>query len=235
MDTKTRHALKKDKFAQATASSMSWVSGHRSGVLRWVIVAVVVLAAGIASLVVWNQRSSAAESAMDAAMDVYVAPLAQPGAPAEKGVYTTAADRSKAANEQFVAVAQKYGWLSEGAKARYFAGVTYEELGQNGPAETELKAAAGSWNRNLSSLAKLALASLYRQTNRDAQAIELYNALAAKPTETVPAAVAQLDLADLYAETGKQEQARTLWAKVKDADKDGAAGEIAAQKLSPRQ
>ena len=149
MDTKTRHALKKDKFAQATASSMSWVSGHRSGVLRWVIVAVVVLAAGIASLVVWNQRSSAAESAMDAAMDVYVAPLAQPGAPAEKGVYTTAADRSKAANEQFVAVAQKYGWLSEGAKARYFAGVTYEELGQNGPAETELKAAAGSWNRNL--------------------------------------------------------------------------------------
>ena len=47
--------------------------------------------------------------------------------------------------------------------------------------------------------------------------------------------MAQLDLADLYAETGKQEQARTLWAKVKDADKDGAAGEIAAQKLSPRQ
>ena len=61
------------------------------------MVAVVVLTAGIASLVVWNQRSSAAESAMDAAMDVYVAPLAQPGAPAEKGVYTTAADRSKAA------------------------------------------------------------------------------------------------------------------------------------------
>ncbi len=235
MDTKARHALKKDKFAQATASSMSWLSGHRSGVLRWVIVAVVVLAAGIASLVVWNQRSSAAESALDAAMDVYSAPLAQPGAPAEKGVYTTAIDRSKAANEQFVAVAQKYGWLSEGAKAHYFAGISYEELGENGPAETELKAAASSWNRNLSSLAKLALAGLYYQTNRDAQAIELYTALAAKPSETVPAAVAQLDLADLYAATGKQEQARALWAKVKDADKDGAAGEIAAQKLGPKQ
>jgi len=168
-------------------------------------------------------------------MDVYTAPLAQPGAPAEKGIYTTANDRSKAANQQFTAVAQQYGWLSEDSKAHYFAGVTYEELGQNGPAETELKAAAGSWNRNLSNLAKLALAGLYHQTDRDAQAIDLYNALAAKPSETVPAAVAQLDLADLYAGTGKQDQAKALWAKVKDADKDGAAGGIASQKLSAKQ
>jgi tetratricopeptide (TPR) repeat protein len=235
VDTKARHALKKDKFAQATASSMSWLSGHRSGVLRWVIVGVVVLVAGIASLVFLNFRSTTADAALDAAMDVYTAPLAQPGAPAEKGIYTTANDRSKAANQQFTAVAQQYGWLSEGSKAHYFAGVTYEELGQNGPAETELKAAAGSWNRNLSNLAKLALAGLYHQTDRDAQAIDLYNALAAKPSETVPAAVAQLDLADLYAGTGKQDQAKALWAKVKDADKDGAAGGIASQKLSAKQ
>ena len=105
MDTKARHALKKDKFAQATASSMSWLSGHRSGVLRWVIVGVVVLVAGIASLVFLNFRSTTADAALDAAMDVYTAPLAQPGAPAEKGIYTTANDRSKAANQQFTAVA----------------------------------------------------------------------------------------------------------------------------------
>jgi predicted negative regulator of RcsB-dependent stress response len=47
--------------------------------------------------------------------------------------------------------------------------------------------------------------------------------------------VAQLDLADLYAATGKKDQARALWAKVKDSDKDGAAGSIAAQKLAPKQ
>jgi len=46
--------------------------------------------------------------------------------------------------------------------------------------------------------------------------------------------VAQLDLADLYAAKGQQEQARTLWAKVKDADKDGMAGSIAAQKLGSK-
>ncbi len=235
MDTKARHALKKDKFAEATASSVSWLSGHRSGVLRWVIVGVVVLIAVVGSLFYWSSRTTAADAALDAAMDVYTAPLAQPGAPAEKGSYSTATDRSKAANQQFTAVAQQYGWLSEGSKAHYFAGVTYEELGQNGPAETELKAAADSWNRNLSNLAKLALAGLYHQTNRDSEAIDLYSAIAAKPSETVPAAVAQLDLADLYAGTGKQDQAKALWAKVKDADKDGAAGGIAAQKLSAKQ
>ena len=235
MDTQTRHALKKDKFAQATASSVSWVSGHRSGVLRWAITAVVVLAVGIGGLIFWNLRSAAAGTALGGALDVYDAALAVPGAPAESGVYSSAADRSRAANKQFVAVAQQYGWLPEGAKAHYFAGITYQDLGQTASAETELKAAAGSWDHNLSNLAKIALAGVYHQTARDPQAIDLYNQLAAKPSETVSTSVAQLDLANLYAASGKQDQARALWAKVKDADKDGAAGSIATQKLAAKQ
>jgi tetratricopeptide (TPR) repeat protein len=235
VDTQTRHALKKDSFAEATKSSVSWLSGHRTGVVRWVIAAVVVVLVGLGSLIFWTIRTSAADKALGAALDTYVAPLALPGAPSEPGVYATANDRSKGANQQFVAISKQYGWLPAGAKAHYFAGITYQELGQTASAETELKVAAGSWNRNLANLAKLALAGLYRQTARNAQAIEIYNALAAKPSETVPATAAQLDLADLYASTGKPEEARLLWAKVKDADKDGAAGSIATQKLSPRQ
>jgi tetratricopeptide (TPR) repeat protein len=234
VDTQTRHALKKDSFAQATASSVSWLSGHRSGVLRWIIGGAVVLVLGIGALIFWNVRSAAADSALGAAMDTYNGPLAQPGLPAGNGVYSTAADRSKAANQQFAAVAQQYGWLPQGAKARYFTGITDEELGQNASAETDLKSAAGSWDRNLANLAKLALAGLYRQTGRDSQAVDVYNALIAKPSETVTAPVAELNLADLYASEGKQEQARTLWAKIKDADKDGPAASIAAQKLAAK-
>lgn len=235
MDTRTRQSLKKDKFAQATATSMSWLSGHRSGVLRWVIVGVAVVAAGVAALVYSSWRSTKADEALGAALDIYNAQLAQPGAPPVSGVYTTAADRTKAANQKFAAVAQQYGWLAEGAKAHYFAGVTYEDLGQNGPAETELKAAAGSWDRNLSNLAKLALAGFYQQTNRSSQAIDIYTALAAKPSDTVSKAVAQLDLADLYAASGDQGKAQKLWAQVKDDDKDGPAGSIAAGKLAGKQ
>jgi tetratricopeptide (TPR) repeat protein len=235
VDTQTRHALKNDRFAQATATSVSWVSGHRSGVVRVVIAGVVVLALVVGVLLFWNVRTAAADSALGAALDTYDAALATPGAPAENGVYATAADRSKAANKQFVAVAQQYGWLPEGTKAHYFAGVTYAEMGQTASAETDLKLAADSWDRNLANLAKVALASLYHQTARDSQAIDLYNQVIAKPSETVAASQAQLDLADLYASAGKQDQARALWAKVKDSDKTGAAGSIATQKLTAKQ
>ncbi len=232
MDTQTRHALKGDKFVQATQSGVSWVSGHRSGVARLAVAVAAVVLLVAAGLIFWNVRSSAADTALGAALDTYTSPLAEPGAPARKGVYATSAERAKAANQQFVAVAQQYGMLPQWTKAEYFAGVTYAELGQNGPAEEALKKASDSTSRNIANLAKLALAGLYHQTNRDAQAIDLYNAIIAKPSTTVSAAVAQLNLADLYVAQGKQDQARALWARVKDSDKDGAAGSIAAQKLS---
>ena len=234
MDTQTRHALKKDKFAQAAASSASWIGEHKTGVFRWLIAAGVIVVLGGGALTYWVLRSSAARTALDTALDVYTSPLALPGAPPEPGVYATSADRAKEANREFVAIAHDYGWLPEGSKAHYFAGVTYAELGQNGSAEAQLTAASHSWDRNLANLAKLALAGLYRQTARDSEAIDLYNGIVAKPSETVSAAVAELDLADLYASEGKQDQARALWAKVHDADKDGAAGQIAAQKLTAK-
>jgi tetratricopeptide (TPR) repeat protein len=234
VDTRTRHALKKDKFAQAAASSASWVGEHQAAAVRWGIGIGVVLLAVIGGLIFWHVRSVAANNALSAALDVYTTPLAVPGAPPEAGAYSTAAARAKEANREFVAVAHDYSWLPEGAKAQYFAGVTYEDLGQNGDAETALKAAAGSWDRNVGNLAKLALAGLYRQTSRDNDAMALYNEIIAKPSATVSASVAQLDLADLYVAEGKRDMARALWARVKDADKDGAAGTIASDKLAAK-
>ncbi len=234
MDTQTRHALKKDKFVQAATSGASWVSDHRSSVVRWSITAAIALVIVVGGLIYWNVRSSAADSALGAAMDTYNAPLAMPGQPAEQGVYATAADRSKAANSQFASVANQYGWMKQGKIAQYFAGVTNQELGQTAAAETELKAAAGSWNRNLSNLAKVALAGVYRQTGRDSQAVDLYNQIVSRPSTTVTAAVAQLNLADLYQSQGKQDQARALWAHVQDTDKQSAAAQIAAERLSAK-
>jgi tetratricopeptide (TPR) repeat protein len=232
VDTQTRHALKKDKFAQAAASSASWVGEHRSGVLRLIISGAVVVAVAAGALVWWNMRTTAADLALGQAIDVYNQPLAQPGEPPEKNVYTTSQARATEANREFVAVAHDFSLLPEAAKAHYFAGVSDIELGQNGPAEAELNTAAGSWNRDLANLAKYALAGLYHQTNRDSQATDLYNALIAKPSETVSASMAQLALADLYVAEGKQDQARALWGKIKDADKDSAAATIAQQKLT---
>ncbi|MFZ0392250.1 MAG: coatomer subunit epsilon [Terracidiphilus sp.] len=235
MKTETRHALKQDKLALAAKGSVSWVTENRGSVIRWLIWGGSALVLIVGLLVFWGVENSAAKNAIGAGLDTYSAPLTQPGAPPEPGAFATAADRIKAANQQFVAAVQKYGWLPQGDRARYFAGVTDMEMGQTGSAETDLKAAAGSWNRNTANLAKLALAQLYHQTGRDPQAISLYNELIAHPSVTVSAPVAQLDLADLYVAEGKQDQARLLWAKVKDADKDGMAATIASQKLTGKQ
>jgi len=107
VDTQTRHALKGDKFAQATKTSVTWLSGHRSNVMRWAIGAAAVLVVGIAFLVFWTMQESAAEQALGQALDIYTAPLTLPGAPAEAGTYATVADRAKAANQQFKTVADK--------------------------------------------------------------------------------------------------------------------------------
>jgi hypothetical protein len=77
------------------------------------------------------------------------------------------------------------------------------------------------------------LAQLYRQTNRDAQAIEVYNDLTAHPSTSVPAGTAQLQLADLYEAENKPELAKKIYATLKDKDAKGPAGMIAAQKLNP--
>jgi predicted negative regulator of RcsB-dependent stress response len=234
VDTQTRHALKQDKFAQAAASSADWISGHRTGLVRWTVTVGVAVVVAVGALVYWNVRTTAAEDALGRAIDLYDTPLAEPGAPPESGVYSTAAARATEANREFVAIAHDFSWLPEANKAKYFAGVTYVELNENGNAESDLNAAAGSMDHNLANLAKMALAGLYRQTNRDSEAVSLYNEIAAKPSTTVSSSVAQLALADLYVSEGKTDMARNLWAKVKDADKDGAAGQIAEQKLAAK-
>jgi tetratricopeptide (TPR) repeat protein len=130
-------------------------------------------------------------------------------------------------------VADKYSMTPDGKVARYFGGLTYMEEGQNAPAESTLKQVAGGWNGDLAALAKLSLAQLYRQTGRDPQAIDLYNELTAKPTNTVPPGLAQLQLAELYESQNKPEMAKKVYAQLKDKDAKGPAGLLAAQKLNP--
>jgi lipopolysaccharide biosynthesis regulator YciM len=168
-------------------------------------------------------------------MQTYQTPIATPGQqlPPSVKTFPSAVERSKAASQQFVQVADQYGMTSAGRLSRYFAGLTYVESGQNASAESTLKQVAGGWNKDLASLAKLGLAQLYRQTGRDAQAIEVYNDLTAHPSTSVPAGTAQLQLADLYEAENKPELAKKVYATLKDKDAKGPAGMIAAQKLNP--
>lgn len=232
MDTQTRHALKQDKFITATTSGLEWIDANRSGVIRGTIAAVVVLGLAIAGIVVWLQRSQAADQLLSQGMDVYATPLVAPREPAPPGqkTYATAAARAAVAYPLFEKAANEYSWMDVGKTARYFAGVTAEDLGKTAQAESELKQAANSGDSNVASLAKLALANMYAQDGRTSPATVLFQELIAHPTTTVPKSAAQLQLAQMD-ETADPNEAKQIYAQIQDQDKGTDAAQIAQQKL----
>lgn len=235
MDQQTKQALKHDQFIDTTQHGLEWASENRRTVIITSSIVLAILVLVIGTFIVYNSRSQAASVAFGAAMQEYQTPLAEPGQQVPPGVKTfaTVADRAKAANQLFMAAADKYSITPDGKTSRYFGGLTYIEAGNNAAAESTLKQVAGGWNNELASLAKLALANLYSQTGRDSQAVDLYNQLTAKPTTSVPAGLAQLQLAEMYEAQGKPEEAKKIYARLKDKDGKSAAGMLAAQKLNP--
>jgi tetratricopeptide (TPR) repeat protein len=235
VDQQTKAALKQDKFITTTSHGLEWASENRRSVVTTTTILLAVILIVVLGAVIYNNRSEAASVAFGEAMQAYQTPLAQPGEQVPPGTktYSSNAERAKAANALFLAVASKYGMTPDGANARYFAALTEIEAGDNQTAEATLKKVAGGWNSGLAGLAKLALAQLYHNSGRDSQAIDIYNQLIAKPTATVPSGPAQLQLAGLYHDTGREADAKKIYASLKDKDAKGPAGQIAAEKLNP--
>jgi tetratricopeptide (TPR) repeat protein len=235
VDQQTKAALKQDQFIDTTKHGLEWASENRRSVIvsSITLAAVIILLVGGAAL--YNSRENQASVAFGAAMQEYQTPLATPGQQVPPGMktYPDIAARAKAANALFLAAANKYSMMPDGKVSRYFAGLTYMEAGENASAESTLKDVSGFMNSDVASLAKLSLAQLYRQTGRNPQAIDLYNQLTAKPSNTVPPGLAQLQLVELYQAQGQPDQAKKIYAQLKDKDPKGPAGLLAAEKLNP--
>ena len=232
MDTQTRHAMKRDALVDSAQSALGWLEDHKSEAILFAVVLVVVIAIGVGGTLFVQHRNDAAAAEFGAAMDIYSAPVAQPGVPAQPGMrtYPTAKVRAEAANAEFGKVAGDYGSTDAGKQAQYFTGLTYMEMGNIGAAETALKKTVDHGGRNLAALANLALVSIYEQSGRTSDAEQLLKDLAAHPTTTVPAGQSKLELAAIYERTNP-EAAKKIYAQLKDKDSQTAAGQIAAQKL----
>ncbi len=241
MDNATKRQLKKqDQFVALTGEGIHWAEAHRQKFLVAAVAVVAVILIAVGGYSIYESRSASAATEFGAAMQTYSTPLASSAQQLPPGTKTfpDAKTRALAANKEFVDVASKYGLTQSGKLAEYFAGLTYLQAGQTGPAEDALKKTAASWNGGLAALGKAALAQVYQQTNQDAKAVELYDQLAKGHASTVPPELAQLQLAELYQTEGKTEQARKIYAALKDSDKDakgkpGAASSIASEKLNP--
>jgi predicted negative regulator of RcsB-dependent stress response len=229
----TRRQLKQDKFAETAQGAAEWATDHRRTVI-WgaaALIAVVLIAIGIFT---WHSRQiEQGNDALAAAMRTFDASLRAPGTPAptDGPSYTSVAERAKAAEKQFKAVADKYSMVAPGKIAAYMDGVALLQAGEAAAGEQQLKKAADSGDKDVAALAKMALAGVYRNSNRTSDAAKLYKEIADHPTATVSKATAQLELAELYEKTDPQ-QASALYQQIQKDDPQSTAARVAAQKLS---
>jgi tetratricopeptide (TPR) repeat protein len=229
----TRHQLKQDSFRTSTTETISWAVENRSTVTTAIVAVVVILALFIGGWAFINYRDQQARSELAGAMQKYDAPIRPAGTPAPPDMlsYGSIQERAKAANAEFTHIADKYTFTQSSRVARYFAGVTLHDMGDNAGAEKSLNDVADSRYTEIASLAKLALASIYHDTNRDPQAIEIYKQLADHPTASVGKGTAQFLLASLYEEDHRLDDARKLYQQMAKENPSSPVAQMATQRL----
>jgi predicted negative regulator of RcsB-dependent stress response len=229
----TRHQLKQDSFRTSTTETISWAVEHRSKLVAAGIAIAVILAVVIGGWAYLDYRDKQAQSQLARAIEKYGAPIRPAGAPPtpEMLSFASAQERATVTNTEFSRIANRYSFTQSGRVARYFAGVTFREMSNNAAAEKDLKDVADSRYKEIASLAKLALAGVYHDTNRDPQAIVLYKNLADHPTASVGKTTAQFLLASLYEESHQPDQARALYQQMQKESPASPVAQLATQKL----
>ena len=237
MRAETRHQLKQDRFSQVTIGAAEktvvWSEAHKAKLVIGAIVVLLLVGAGVGTWYYLNQQNQKANFDLTRALRVMETPLRPAGMPAqpEQPSFASATERATEAHKQFQMIVDKYPHTYSSDLARYFLGITSATLGDSAAAERQLKEVASLRNSDLSSLAKFALAGVYRNTNRNKDAIELYKKLADKPTNTVAKPEAQLELAATYSADQQPLEAKRVYELVQKENPSTPAAQMAAAKL----
>jgi tetratricopeptide (TPR) repeat protein len=228
-----RHQLKEDRFRTATAESAHWAVEHRDTLVKAGIALLVMLAVGVGGWLYLNHRNELAGTELNKALRTYNTPLRPANSPEQPGFpsFSSAAERAKKSHDQFQAIADQYGYTKSGEFARYFTGLSAIDMGDNAGAEKTLKQTADGSSNDLSALAKIALAALYRDSNRETQAIEIYKQLADKPSSTVSKQTAQVELAGLYAAKNQPKEAQRIYEQLQKENPNTEFAALASAKL----
>lgn len=237
MRAETRHQLKQDRFNRVTMdaaeATVHWSVEHRSTVIIGALVLAAVAAAITGGWYYIDQQNDAASALLTQAVRTLDTPVRPAGVPAQPDEQSFASlqERDTAAQKQLQAIVDKYRFTHTAETARYLLGTTAAEMGDNTTAERDLKDVASAHNSDLAALAKFALATVYRNIGRPKDAIDLYNQLIAKPTDSVGKASAQMELADTYQAENQPAEARRVYEQIQKENPSSDVAQLASQKL----
>jgi TolA-binding protein len=234
----TRHQLKQDRFSKVTfeaaENAAHWTAEHQAKLVAAVIAVVVIAAIAFGGWYYVNSQDERASAELSTAVRTFEAPVRPAGVPAEPGYdsFASSQERATAARKQFQDIVDRYPRTHTADMARYFVGLASSQLGDNAAAERSLQETAGSRNADLAALGKLALASVYRTENKDAQAVDLYKQLIDKPTIVVSKATAQLELAGFYESRQKPDEAKKIYDQVAKDNPSSEAASLAQRRAA---
>jgi TolA-binding protein len=230
--------MKQDRFSKVTLEAAEnaahWSEEHKTKLAVIVIAVAVIAAIAFGGWYYVNTQDEKASAGFSTAVRTFETPVRPVGMPAQPGVdsFASTQERNTAARKQFQTIIDQYPHTHTADLARYFVGLIASQLGDNVVAERSLQGAAGSSNGDLAALGKFALASIYRGENKDAQAVDLYKQLIAKPTMVVSKATAQLELAGFYESQKKPDEAKKIYDQVEKENPTTEAASLAQRRAA---
>jgi hypothetical protein len=209
VDRITRKELKTDKFAQEVGHTVEFFDEHRSVIIKYGSVAVVLIVAAVAYYFFARSQRAQRQTELHAALQIQGAQIGPQAADSSFPTFRSVEERTIAAKKAFQDLATRHANTEEGLASRYYLGTIAADEGKLAEAEKALRDVADSRNTDYASLGKLALAPIYAATGRMGDAERLLRSLIDKPTLFVSKEQATITLARLIAKS-RPEEARKL-------------------------
>jgi predicted negative regulator of RcsB-dependent stress response len=206
--------LKQDKFALEVGHTVEFLGEHRKQVVLYSGIGLVVVALTLGLFYYNNRQHANRQRQLTVAMSLMTAPIGPTAVPGYV-TFTTVELRTRAAVKALSNLATNSAGSEEGTIARYYLGTVAVEEGRLDEAVKHLSDAAGSRNQ-AASVAKLALADVYRAQNKTAEAEKLLRSLIDNSTILVSKEEATITLARLLA-PARPEEARKLLEPLRSA------------------
>jgi len=228
-----REQLKHDRAQEVATEAVHWTQAHRKTIIA-ALAGALVLAAVILGVYAYSQKQNEKASVeLGEAMRTLNTPVRQAGEAADPNQpsFTNVQERDKAALGKFEAVASSFPHTDSGHYALYLAAVVQLDNGDTAGAEKGFERARKEGNREVSSLAKAALADIYFTSNREKDGVQLLHDLIDNPSTSVPKSEAQIRLAQHFDDVKKKEDAVRIYEQLKKDNANNPIGQAAEQRI----